>query len=77
MYPWGTSPDPHAAPALMLSPHRSLQAALRPHAAPHSHPQRDAMATEHTTYVCMSVPRGRSPPPVGGRLPRRGAAGES
>ncbi|XP_069651532.1 transcobalamin-2 isoform X2 [Haliaeetus albicilla] len=28
---------------------RSLQAALRPHAAPHSHPQQDAVATEHTT----------------------------
>ncbi|XP_072736063.1 transcobalamin-2 isoform X1 [Ciconia boyciana] len=42
---------------------RSLQAAGRPHAAPHSHPQRDAAATERSTYVHTEVER-----PETGRL---------
>ncbi|XP_075372420.1 transcobalamin-2 isoform X1 [Mycteria americana] len=42
---------------------RSLQAAGRPHAAPHGHPQRDAAATEHSTYVHAEVER-----PETGRL---------
>ncbi|XP_074777367.1 transcobalamin-2 isoform X2 [Athene noctua] len=35
---------------------RSLQAAGRPHAAPHGHPQRDAAATQHSTSAEVEWP---------------------
>ncbi|XP_026715692.1 transcobalamin-2 isoform X2 [Athene cunicularia] len=35
---------------------RSLQAASRPHSAPHSHPQRDAAATQHSTSAEVEWP---------------------